>query len=1491
MGKWSFRVSLALTVFLLTFFARTVARSANLLTNPGFENGVAYWNQVYGLSADEKGWHWTAAANSSGFWNGAETAWGGGTTIRTGSYCVRVFHYGPIYGYPEGWRTSTISQTVDVAPSSDYTASAWVYTYLEPGQSAGSGFEAGVVAEELDSAGAVLATHRHVFTDAVNAWRRTSVSFHTLPTTAQIRFTLTQHWLLTETLNHINWDDCELTGSPPTDRYVLGTVTSGGAIAGATVSAGGVSTVTAADGTYQIRLPSTTTDVTVRASKAGFYAQRKYRTLGIGDIQVDFSLVARGDNLLANAGFDDDPYAGGWVEETSGASNCLRRGEFCFIADQTGLPSYSTSGEEAICFLLCSSNPSGLWLRQSVAVRGNTQYSASMRVRISMASGATSVWGNTNDSQVAGLLIKEYSASGTLLQSHQLVKSGEQQSWRTLSRTFTTLPGTAEVRIGPYAWMFENSTTNGWWRRVTFDDVELRGPAGTWSLSGTVRSGSNVLPEVTVVVDQSDGPSIPCTTDALGRYEAGVTFGSQCTIRASKAGFHPQSTTTTVTVPRSVDFDLRSAATNLLFNPGFDEPAGCFSGGWQTEGPASVQPESWSGLWGATHCQSLPEAVFVRGPNTSGRTYQEAPVLPSTQYTASARFLAGTDPRYGSVWGQDPNQRAALFVQELDSAGTPVGSEHIVYANVTSQNKDEWKSLSLSITTSATTARLRVGGYAHMVDNYDANLARAIFDDFELNGPPGVSPRVGELQALPDGASARLSSKVVTATYSGFFYAQEPDRSSGIRVAGRALPGDVVDVVGTLSTVGGERTLVGTCITRRASGAVPRPLGINPRSAYLGLSPVGLYVTLTGKATGCSTGQFTIGEQDGYPVKVYGSALTDDVVRVTGALGIEPSGAGFVPVLRATDCIVIDQGPAIVRPEMRAAFVLDSQLKYQTNEDSRNYWWTYMDEILDRLGLTAEQVHPADLPARLDDFSVLFIGANEADALAGYPGFVTNLRAWVSSGGTVVACGAEQLDSIFGNEFADYAAPALNDFTVSGEFTLRECRFTQGVHSPLHPDEPLITTGPVRKVTARTSQVVAEMDGDAVITAKQIGAGWAFYFGFDLGQTFWAIQQGRPVDADYDGDGYLRSGDAMVLGDREYEVAYTDELMFLLQNMVSVQPVPLVHQLPPKGTTVPDALLFYGGDDEAGSGIQLTATQFMYSRGLPYHINCMPSGGTFPLSAQEIAQIEALGGELSLHYDFITGFPPGAGFTRMDVEMQTLMFRNHFGRPPVCTVNHWTRWVGWEDPARWMMLAGVKGDNSHFCVPLVTANPTNRIGFAFGTAFPHFFWTSHTFGNQRLRFVELPITAYEVGYYGDLRDYMQVERALYLASQYQLTMNFFYHPVYIAAYQSCRDAIDYLLWSADQQGLNVIHTTPDALTLWWMDRSDTTLTDVRFVDGSLTFSSSTPAPGGFIAKIPIGNRQVSYVSHPYTIREDFGRRWLMLTLPQGNAQARIDLAE
>lgn len=66
---------------------------------------------------------------------------------------------------------------------------------------------------------------------------------------------------------------------------------------------------------------------------------------------------------------------------------------------------------------------------------------------------------------------------------------------------------------------------------------------------------------------------------------------------------------------------------------------------------------------------------------------------------------------------------------------------------------------------------------------------------------------IGQAKALADGTSLRFLRKPVSASFDGFFYIQEPDRSSGIRVSGSATEGGTVDVERILSTVNSERSL------------------------------------------------------------------------------------------------------------------------------------------------------------------------------------------------------------------------------------------------------------------------------------------------------------------------------------------------------------------------------------------------------------------------------------------------------------------------------------------------------------------------------------------------------------------------------------------------------------------------------------------------------------------------------------------------------------
>src|SRR5262249_54773632 len=161
----------------------------------------------------------------------------------------------------------------------------------------------------------------------------------------------------------------------------------------------------------------------------------------------------------------------------------------------------------------------------------------------------------------------------------------------------------------------------------------------------------------------------------------------------------------------------------------------------------------------------------------------------------------------------------------------------------------------------------------------------------------------------------------------------------------------------------------------------------------------------------------------------------------------------------------------------------------------------------------------------------------------------------------------------------------------------------------------------------------------------------------------------------------------------------------------------------PLGDRVPDLLCYWGGDDEAATnGLQRVASDFLRAQGLPYHVNAMAKDGVFGLSPADAAAIRANGHEVSLHYNFRDGFSHPYAFTRTDVLHQAEGFRRTFGHDPVCTVNHYTHWAGGAEPAEWLREAGGRADNSFIHQGSPPLNPVNLYGFAFGTAYPHYFY-------------------------------------------------------------------------------------------------------------------------------------------------------------------------
>ncbi len=581
-------------------------------------------------------------------------------------------------------------------------------------------------------------------------------------------------------------------------------------------------------------------------------------------------------------------------------------------------------------------------------------------------------------------------------------------------------------------------------------------------------------------------------------------------------------------------------------------------------------------------------------------------------------------------------------------------------------------------------------------------------------------------------------------------------------------------------------------------------------------------------------------------------------------------------------------------------YLYDPQAHAAANARGENYWFAYVEEVFRQLGVGAQAVDLRDTAAfaeTLQGLRVLVVG----DARSADPRPVADdIARWVHDGGTLIGFATDGLDELFGNTFHSVTPQRDSGFQMTALVRFRPHALTTGVYGPFFAGQPLPVYGPVRKVQPSGSEALADLlslrQAETVfpaLTRLRQGRGWAYYFGLDLAQTMWVLHKGRPVDGDYDLDGYLRLSDAIVTGTLPQDVPFADELLFVLQNVLHEAGLPMVHQLPPAQGQVADLVVFFGGDDEGlTDGSQVAASDFMKSRGLPYHVNIMPyPDGRFGLTAQEHDHIVANGHEASLHYNFIDGFAHPAGFTREDVQRQWDWFCQAFGHKPVATVNHWCRWCGWTDPARWMHAVGGRADNSRIGVSSPPLNPVNHIGFAFGTAFPHYYYEDWRGENRGFDFLTEPIMAYEVGYAGDATDFDMTHRAVDLAAYYHMTADFFHHPTYIAQRESCRKAIDELLRYLQERALRPLFLGCDALWEWWDARSRSALHALSLTAGETRFVARCEYGAGMVVKVPargeIAAVEVGGKAEPAVVQDHFGLRYVLVICPRGETEVTV----
>ncbi|HGJ64496.1 TPA: hypothetical protein ENS27_03805 [bacterium] len=583
---------------------------------------------------------------------------------------------------------------------------------------------------------------------------------------------------------------------------------------------------------------------------------------------------------------------------------------------------------------------------------------------------------------------------------------------------------------------------------------------------------------------------------------------------------------------------------------------------------------------------------------------------------------------------------------------------------------------------------------------------------------------------------------------------------------------------------------------------------------------------------------------------------------------------------------------------MITAYVYDDDLRIKANKKGKNYWYEYIKEMNEQLGLNAKAIPSKSLENKtlFDEIMILFIGDLPESRLT--DNIKNNLSEWVKNGGVLIGFNTIGLDEIFGNACDSTISQPESDWTISGYFSLNTDPLTTDIHSYLHPEQKLIIFSDIRCLIPKDSKEIAHLYNTdySVITSRDYGKGHAYYFAFNVPQTIWVLHQGIPITHDRDGDGYYRTGDLIPTADNEREVLYADEIIFLIQNMIAHKPQPLIYQMPPKDDQVPDAMFFWGGDDESATGTQLWASNWMKEKGLPYHINIMRNAqGNFTVTKEEYEAIKANGHEPSLHYNFIDNFDPLA-FTEEQLKEQMDAYYKMYGEYPICTVNHWCRWTGWADTARWMMNAGGKADNSFIHHRLPPLNPCNRLGFVFGTSFPFFFYDDYEHENAKLDFLEEPITAYEIGYSAtDVTDFDIIYKSIDMAINYHLVMDMFYHPINVYNHQACRDAIEEDLRYIDSKGIVAVHKGNDGIWEWWHKRSKSSVYDIEIKGETISFSVNCEYDEGMIVRVPIESDEADFSpicdgkKASYKIRRDFGKDWLFVIVPKGKHRVELKM--
>ena len=610
------------------------------------------------------------------------------------------------------------------------------------------------------------------------------------------------------------------------------------------------------------------------------------------------------------------------------------------------------------------------------------------------------------------------------------------------------------------------------------------------------------------------------------------------------------------------------------------------------------------------------------------------------------------------------------------------------------------------------------------------------------------------------------------------------------------------------------------------------------------------------------------------------------------------------------------------RDAIMIAYVKDEDLKKKENSRGENYWDVYIEEILDLTGSQGLALSLNDLNNinKLSSFYALIIGSVSGKYLS--KDMIKTIEIWVKNGGLLIGFMPDGLDDIFGIVKNKENLKQKDDYTVNGKFELIPSWLSRELHPVLMMQQKLLIISDISRIAAKdgTIELAHLYDNDEeymdcpAITWHKYGQGFAAYFGFDVAKTVWLLHQGKPVPESKSEERYPKTRNLCILENNSRQVCYADEIVFLVQNMLSQTNQPFIYQIPPDvDGKIPDALFYWSGDEYRGpTEHSLFASDFMYKLGLPMHINIEVE--RHPMTREEYDHIVKRNGhEISAYWQL---YPKdNYDVKREHILKQADEFRQRFGKSPGSTLLWSTKWKGWTEPARWMAEAGATADNSisnkgvRYTIDDKNGRGTKyhhyanvgNYSFSGGTAFPFHFYEDFNYSNKKIPdFIEQPLVCYETGNHSSLRPepdlktlapedvHLPIDRAV----KYHQVINWFYHPIGIATKEAPRAAIQEIVRYIKYLGANVLHMGADAAAEWWLARSKSKvkITNNEHLCFSLEYECTYS--GGMIIKFknPVeGAFSVSMDNVPweYEIKEEFGQKWLFVVVPYGKGAIKI----